>query len=1002
MKYSTLFALSFLGLCSQAFASSNGKIDRLDPIYEEGILPNNYYVQEKTKDTMIFANDRVPNMNLTVKFVRNNDRPMYEFIADYMFKVEHEAISVDKCQNSPFYKNFSSIEFECVKNQDSFIQVIFTQFEDQNNQPSDFFRITTVSYKTGDGPSSEDIGEMINYANYNLGNAEYFSKMNIPQKTVLNHHTDPDFNNIDISQMEELGKESENLWFRPLGSLPVTVEGTEITDKGMKFFLKTNDTNEKFVATMFLSEESRNEHVVKQLSNAIPDFYHNCVDWQEISKVEATSIKAKCDEGNILLNVRQLYLRKMEYFVYEVISGNEDLLNRIFADPLLSKRMSTYLYKTFYDREILHKKNNVIEYIQQVVVGNKKSAPISYVIDNSTEKSIALGPSTPQKSKPTEDSVKKSFITENAQGGDGSQLYSIIAGAAGVCALVVLLVFFIKRRKQDEEARAEKERIRAEKARIKAEENAKKGSEAGEKELLAELAAAQLEREKQQRKLYKQQRDAEELAKKLEEDLKKGGEEEINRRKAALDKFSSGVDPISKVAAAITQLKVEASDSEANRQARDQIKNNISETLNAPAKPQTADAEKKSEAKDSGKDQKAEEDKTSQTKDSQTKSASKGKKIWTNSTSDSVITEEEKELKEKERLAEMEAEKKRKEQEIKLKGESLLMKMKKDRGTPPTAEEQPKTPVPEAPKSQNSKKFSLEGDKKDKVQEDPSASNGNSSLPKGSIFGEDDMVAPASEADKDAGIMLAKAPAEAAPEKEVSEVIGKPETITQPVKNSIFSDDELVQSVAIEPKIKQEEKTAPEAEPNPVAKETVTAESSESKKKRVKNPFDALVVDKRQETAKRPVKQEEEAEPEIDLEGQLNEEIDLNFFENNKDDPSSFSNEKVLDIPQSDETVLDLSSEVGQDFDNGFGTNVFESGNSERKNFFGSSEEVVAPAPVSSGEEAPAETVKEVTPAPEQAETEPAKESQSRRKSTKKIRKFNLKSISVSISDNEN
>ncbi len=1007
MRNSVLLVLSLLGFCSGALAASNGKVDQLDPIYENGTLPNNYYVQEKTDDSIVFANERVPNMFITVKFQPINERQMYELIADYMFRTVH-ADSVNSCQNSSFYKNFSSIEFECVKNQDSFVQSIFTQFEDQNNQPSEFYRIVTISYKTGDSPASDDVGEMINYANYNLG---FFNNLNIPQKTILNHHTDPEFNNIDIIQMQELDKENENLWARHFGSTPVDVEGTDITDKGMKFFLKTKDTNEKFIATMMLSS-FQTEGVVKQILEVIPNNFHNCKGTKEQPGVEVSSIKTECDEGNIMINIRQLPLRKYEYFVYEITSGSEELLEKIFADPTLSKQLSTYLYKTFYDKEMLNKKNNVLEYILGVDSGTQQSAPISFVMDNSTAKSLAHGP-VDKNVKPETDPNTKTLIQETTSSNDGDSIYTIIAGATGICALVILLIIVAKRRKLDEEAKAEKARIKEEKARKKAEEDAKKAQATNEGELLAEIAAAQIEKEKQQRKIYQQKRDAEELAKKLEEKLKEGGEEELNRRRAALDKFNQTPEA---VAAALSQPKT--ADSQANIEARNQVKNNMSDdALLADPKDETSTDSKKNTEKKAT-DKKSKESKASA---GNSKETAKNKKIWTNNAgADSVVTEEEQARKEEE-LREAE-EKKRKDQEFKFKGDSLLMKMRKDRDANPEDREEPvKAPAPEVSKvsSKPSMKFSLVGDKNKKndkspiVEEKapvedvaPTASQesifGDEDMvkpmsdvevkeqapetPKGSIFGEDDMVAPVTSGTPKGSIFgdddMVKPSSEVKVQELVEEV--KPqqseakvvEEKTETIKNSIFGEDEMVAPVA---------EVAPQVEEK-VAEQDKPVEDSAPKKK-AKNPFDALIVNK-SKSLKVKRRTEPEPEPEIDLEGQLNDEIDLNLFANNKDEPSSYDSEKILDLTPSDEMVLDLSSENSIDltdtsFDSDFGsTSLDKNTSSERKNFFGSNEVEAAPASVQTETEAPA---------PEKAP---------KKKTSKRIRKFNLNSISTSLSDN--
>lgn len=1006
MRKIVLLTLSLFSFSSCFAAISSGKVDQLDPIYETSALPNNYYVQDKSKNSMVFANERVPNMYLTVKFLPTNGKPMYELIADYMFSTVHNDI-VNKCQSASFYKNFASIEFECVRNQDSLLQVIVTQFEDQNNQPSDFFRVATVSYKTGDSPTTDEIGEMINFANFNLG---FFEKLNIPQKTILNHHTDPDFGNIDIAQMEELVKENDNLWSKEAFISPTIIDSQEITDKGMKFLMKTKDTNEKFIASMVLSSLS-SEDLSNELLSAIPSYYHNCRDAKKTVGVEFSSINAKCDEGNILVNIRQLHLKKYEFSIYEVISGNAELVNRIIADPVLSKNLSSYLYKTFYDLEMLHKKNNVFDYMANVDAGLIQSAPLSFIIDNSTAKSVARGPVNKNSQAKQEDENKKTLIQMENSTDDGDYLYTVLADVARIGALVVLLILFGKRRKLNEEAKAEKERIKAEKAKKKAEEYAKKASDANEVELLAEIAAAQIEREKQQKKLYQQKRDAEQLAKQLEERLEQGGEEEINRRKAALDKFATNSDKISSIAVAITQPKVEASDSVANKEARQQIKNNNSDeallakdTSKDQSTESTHKAAEKTTDKKSDKVYSEENVKSTAAKDPKdpkdpkddkednSKSQVKSKKIWTNNSgAGSVMTEEEskKAKDEEERKAEeeerkAEEERKRKAEEFKFKGDSLLMKMKQDR-----SKNQVSAPTPEKKEepivvdTKPSVKFNLVGDKseqKDKAQEKPVVKTPtDKAVDQGvktvegtakntSIFNSDDMVMPSSDEKVEKTTDVKPAINQKSKEVKKEEVPKFNQQTT--FKNSIFGDDDMV--------VASSELTEPKKEESSIVDKENTKEDKDSdvKKKRANNPFDALVVNKRSD------KYEDNSEVEIDLEGQLNEEIDLNLFANNKDEPSSES-ETILDLTPSDESVLDLTSVANssisnESFMNEIESNSLETGLIERKNFFGSSDEDVA-------------TTNSVVDEP--------KEAPSKKRISKKIRKFNLNSLSTPAKD---
>ena len=1027
-----LLSLTVLGANVCYGAGVQGKNDILDPAYETAPLPDNYVVAEQTKNKITYANSRVPNVSLTVEFIPSGNRPLYAVLADltYRYKVAHKNDIIQNCLSDFTLKNFASFAFTCVKNQNSTVMVVATQFSDTNNQPSDFYRVVTMSAKSGDSPASDEIGEMINYANYKLG---FFEELNVPQKTQLKH-TDDNFDDIDIEGLEKISGEGPNLWSAGSARPPVEVESIDITDKGMKFFLKMPNSNEKVIATMYLSEDDSPNAVVNQMRAAIPKTYHNCKKPKENSEVEISSLLTSCSEGDIKVNIRRLPLNKYEYKAYEIISGSQEVLDALFADQSLSKNLSAYLFKEFFDREILHKSDNVFAYLQGIESGQNTPAGIQYVIDRSTAKSMIASQAIPGADK-NEKSDKKTAAQAdpNAQYEEEDYKFIIIAGVAGIGALVIFLIIAMKKQKQKKAEEEEAKRVQEEL------EKQQGGSESplseGGDELLAEIEAERMARK---RKAYQQQRDAENLAKELEEKRRNMDPDEINRRKAALHDFSKQNAPDAILSALSTPKETVA---ESNLKANELIKAQKADEFAPPAKPaeNTQKAEPQAE-KPAAKTAAKPARKTQATKPAPAPApAPEPEPVTEEQVTETAAEQEVQTRNETLSQEEIEAEKerKRKEEERLAMTNALLMKMKQGQKSDLDARkaepvEKPKAkPADTAP----SRTFSLVGDKKPEPKPAPAAAPEPQPQPQpqpnATIFGSDDMVQPVSPQSeqtqsfdqwfdsqnqqqseqpapaRSASIfgsddMVQPAAPQPAPAQSAS-IFGSDDMVQpaapQPATTqtaSIFGADDMVQPAAPQPAPAQTasifgaddmvQPAAPQPAPAQTASifgaDDMVQPAAETQQQPISKPEPApakkKVRDPLEELARRSKKIEPDPndEPEIDLEFDMGSDVNLDMFANDmstpEPTPADESGESILDITGDAENLLDLTGMEDQIIPD-------------------AQDSMISPNKRAAPDPAPA--VQQPAPAAQP----PAK----KKRTTKKITKFNLGSLSISLSDKE-
>lgn len=526
-KVLTALSLS-LGLIMSNPTLAAQKEDLVDPIYENKALPTNFYEYQKTSNYIVFRNDKTPNMEISISFSPIKNQKFYEIVANYMYELTHtEGTNISHCQIVPTYKNFASYEFECTKNQDSLMLVIFTIFEDDNNQPSDFIRTVSIAAKTGDAPSSEDVIEMINYANFNLGKFESF---NIPQKSVLRPYSEPSYKNIELEGMEQLVNVDNNLWNGIVTLSGAKIINQDLTNAGLKYFVKSDATNEKFKATLFLDKRTNLEAITQDINDSLIKFYHKCKNVNKNQSLESSSLEISCDEGELAALIFDYPIKKYEFTPYLVISGPKQLLMNTLSSQINS--LKTFFYKEYIDREILHYKNNIFNEMLEVEEDISVAAPKTYPIDDTLKQSIVALKSIPNKTNQTDQNNNANSNVTNAQNvptkhEQDDSLYLIIGGVLLTVALLLMLL---------------KNKIAMMKLAIKTkqlekEEEKKTGvpiNNDGGGELLAEIEAARIQREKE---IYKQRREAENLAKELEKKLSED-KDEVQKRKDNLDQFT--------------------------------------------------------------------------------------------------------------------------------------------------------------------------------------------------------------------------------------------------------------------------------------------------------------------------------------------------------------------------------------------------------------------------------------------------------------------------------
>ncbi|MBQ1628142.1 MAG: hypothetical protein II098_03160, partial [Treponema sp.] len=486
-----------------------------------------------------FANNKIPNLTVEVSFVKNNSRQFYEIVADYMYELEHSGSSITQCQNDPTYKALASYEFACVKDQDSLQYIVFTQFEDDNNQPSDFTRIISVSSKTGDNTAIEDLAAMVNTANYQLG---FFENFNIPQKSVLIHASSVNYAKIDLEGMQSLSHQQSNLWKNAL-EVPASIQisSVDVTNQGMKFFLKDSATNQKYIITYSLTTEKRNQ-IVENTKKAIQSIYQGCKGLKEEDRADGFRISVKCKEGNLGFLVKDTYLKKYEYDIYQLISAPEDLLASLEGNNVKFNQIQDYLYKQFFDSEILFQKDNVFAYIQEIETETKPEAGYTYPFDASTAKTIESlkaaqannnknnGSNASSEDRNKNDIANSPMITTSSSDDLFSLDNLLTFGGIGAIIIALVVLFLLRNHIKSkivpyvQKKVAEKEQLRQ--TGFSANDNSS--------ELIAEIEEERIRREKER---YKQQKEAEKLAKELEARKQNETEEERAKRIASLNEF---------------------------------------------------------------------------------------------------------------------------------------------------------------------------------------------------------------------------------------------------------------------------------------------------------------------------------------------------------------------------------------------------------------------------------------------------------------------------------
>lgn len=929
-------------LCFNAALAAPQVSDVIDPIYETATLPNGYYIKEENKNSLTFANSKVPNLDIKISFVKNNSREFYEIVADFMYDLTHSGSNINQCMNDPTYKPFANYEFMCVKDQSSLQYAIFTQFEDDNNQPSDFTRIVSISNKTGDNVSVNDIGEMINVSNYKLG---FFENFNIPQKSQLRQSSSVDYASIDLEGMVGLAQQKENLWassFTPTSLVNVT--GSDVTNQGMKFFLKDSSTNEKYIITYTLSTSKRHE-LYDKTKEAVNSVFHGCKVIGETEGADNSKLSLKCDEGKLSIKISEVGLKKYEYELFEITTASTDLLNALDENKSKLSQIKSTLFKQFYDLEFLHTKDNIFAYIQESEANLKPEAGITYPFDNSTAKSISslnavqatnnAKNGTKTANTPTNTPVDSDMIVttskEDPLSLDNLLMYGGIV--AIVIALILLIIFRKHLKNKKDQLMAYMQQKAAEKEQQKKDQQEDNGGE-----LIAEIEAARIARD---RELYKQRKEAEKLAKELEERNKNETEEEKAKRLASLNEFMQKSAMPGMVTATNSQTPAQNQETTQNQtQGSQPVQNQVQDQQ--PKVEETKDQEQvppKAEEKPAPKFSLKKDPKPAASETEAPKEEEKPapKTITINSSSVNIAAEEEAERQRKEeeerRRSEEEKQKREKEfQSVKLKGEDLLMKMKQKQKQASASDEKPK----EEPK------------------------------PTATPFSKDEFVAPVEE------------PKSSSP---------------------AFSNDDFVQPV--------QETPAPTTEEHHKAK----------------NPFDALVTKGDPSKYKNKTQSQQEASDynEIELD------LDLDLTDANENEESLFgSNNDVQKYDESSEISIDESNEISieepsqVDLSN---QSIFTDDNMVQP----VAQEEAVPAdlsnqsiftddnmvqPIAQEEPIASSTPQEETPTtsaepnPEvvdiSQESEPPQSTPtSKKRSTKRVRKFNMGSLSISLHDDQ-
>ena len=466
------------------------------------------------------------------------------------------------------------------------------------------------------------------------------------------------------------------------------------------------------------------------------------------------------------------------------------------------------------------------------------------------------------------------------------------------------------------------------------------------------------------RAAYKNQREAENLARELEEKQKNLSEEERKRRKAALANIASQNAPDA-IASALSapKEKVAESNLKANEMIKAQREEEYSSTEPAPVKePETKKASSPNNVEPSVQSSPAEEiqlvqEETVQIQEPQVNPA------------DLMKSEED--------LA-AERERKRKEEERKARSNELLMKMKQAqksdiseaRKEEKEEEKKPQEPVSKKP----SVTFRLAGDKPKAQQQEIKKEEPVVQSKSQNFFANEEMVQlsePAVQPQATQNFFASE------------EMIQPSEPAVQPqAKQNFFASEEMVQpsGPAVQPQAKQnffnsEEMVQPsETQPkmqdffeSEVSAQHVQTGAVPASKPKVRDPLEELA---RKSKKIQPV----DDEPEIDLEAALGEDINLDMFANDFSAPAP---SEPVNAMSDDETVLDLSS------------------SEDMLDLTSLTQEPAQNQSYASNQYADSLNLEVETPARKTVEEKPKK------KTTKKIRKFNLGSLSVSLPDKQ-
>lgn len=602
--------------------AANAFSDVMDPAYETKELLENYRISEQKSNEIVFKNTKAPSSEIKIKFAKLGERTVTDVLLDHVYS-SYRNQQLNHCQSDESLAGMGAFEFTCINNQSNIVHFAVTGFANADGSPKSFIRIVDSSAVSGDNAPAEDLAELINFANFKLG---YFEEGENEEATTLKHATMRELHDIDLTGIENMVYEASNFWNGKKPSSPVGIENIDVSDKGIKYFLRTSD-NKPLYAVIHLDERRDISMLVKEsleLSN------RGCDKPQMASSPFGSDVDAfrvSCQDAVYGTYFKELKLKKDKLNSYLILTGEENTAVNLGTNGF--NQLALYLYEDFFKREIMLSRDNIFAYMDDIDSGRLQPVSKSYMTD--TQKA---------KDERTESEDKAFFATagstqnETAAGtsDDGMLLpligIAILLLAGGAGAFVYMQK---KKGKSSSDDNNNQEPVH-------------ETSDGTEMDLTAEIQAAQMEKARLERESQKQRREAELIAKKLEEARKNESPEERRKRLEEIEKQNQ-----EDLAKALSQPKetVAAANIEAQKQMK-QMQESGSTGAENPAKA-------------------SEENISAPAQDAETQAPKK----------QAASAEEFEEQLQQELKAE--AERRKKEEPVKLKGGDLLAKMNQSR-----------------------------------------------------------------------------------------------------------------------------------------------------------------------------------------------------------------------------------------------------------------------------------------------------------------------------------